>query len=57
MALGVVLGQLAAASSLPQKDRADHHDEALLSLQQAFACDPDDVDIMYNLALVQVSFC
>ena len=54
MALGAVLGQLAAAPSLPQKDRADYHDEALQALQQAYACDPDDVDIMYNLAVVQV---
>ena len=55
MALGVVLGQLASTPGLPQKDRADHHDEALLALQQAVACDPADVDILYNLALVQVS--
>lgn len=54
MALGAVLGQLAAMSNLPQKDRADYHDEALQALQQAYACDPDDVDIMYNLAHVQV---
>ncbi len=55
MALGVVLGQLASVPGLPQKDRADYHDEALLALQQAVACDPADVDILYNLALVQVS--
>lgn len=55
MALGVVLGQLASALGLPQKNRADYHDEALLALQQAVACDPADVDILYNLALVQVS--
>lgn len=54
MALGAVLGQLAAMPSLPQKDRADYHDEAVQALQQAYACDPDDVDIVYNLALVQV---
>ncbi|KAA6422731.1 MAG: hypothetical protein FRX49_07266 [Trebouxia sp. A1-2] len=53
MALGVVLGQLASVPGLPQKDRADYHDEALLALQQAVACDPADVDILYNLALVQ----
>lgn len=57
MALGVVLGQLASVPGLPQKDRADYHDEALLALQQAVACDPADVDILYNLALVQVSLC
>ncbi len=55
MALGVVLGQLASVPGLPQKDRADYHDQALLALQQAVACDPADVDILYNLALVQVS--
>ncbi len=55
MALGVVLGQLASVPGLPQKDRADYHDEALFALQQAVACDPADVDILYNLALVQVS--
>ena len=55
MALGAVLGQLAAMPSLPQKDRADYHDEAVQALQQAYACDPDDVDIVYNLALVQVN--
>jgi len=54
MALGVVLGQLASVPGLPQKDRADYHDEAMLALQQAVACDPADVDILYNLALVQV---
>ena len=54
MALGVVLGQLASAPGLPQKDRADFHDEALLAMQQAVACDPADVDILYNLALLQV---
>ena len=57
MALGVVLGQLASMPGLPQKDRADYHDEAMLALQQAVACDPADVSILYNLALVQVSFC
>ena len=56
MALGVVLGQLASMPGLPQKDRADYHDEALMALQQAVACDPVDVNILYNLALVQVSF-
>ena len=55
MALGVILGQLASVPGLPQKDRADYHDEALFALQQAVACDPADVDILYNLALVQVS--
>ena len=55
MALGVVLGQLASVPGLPQKNRADYHDEALLAFQQAVACDPADVDILYNLALVQVS--
>lgn len=54
-ALGVVLGQLAAIPGLPQKDRADYHDEAVLALQQAVACDPADVNILYNLALIQVS--
>lgn len=54
MALGVVLGQLASAPGHSQKDRADYHDEAQLALQQAVACDPADVDILYNLALVQV---
>ena len=53
-ALGVVLGQLAAMPGLPQKDRADYHDEAVLALQQAVACDPADVNILYNLALIQV---
>ncbi|DBB12255.1 hypothetical protein WJX82_010413 [Trebouxia sp. C0006] len=53
MALGVILGQLASVPGLPQKDRADYHDEALFALQQAVACDPADVDILYNLALVQ----
>lgn len=56
MALGVVLGQLASMPGLPQKDRADYHDEALMALQQAVACDPVDINILYNLALVQVSF-
>ena len=55
MALGVVLGQLASMPGLPQKDRADYHDEAMLALQQAVACDPADVNILYNLALVQVN--
>ena len=55
MALGVVLGQLASMPALPQADRADYHDEALLALQQAVACDPADISILYNLALVQVS--
>ena len=57
MALGVVLGQLASMPGLPQKERADYHDEAMLALQQAVACDPADINILYNLALVQVSFC
>ena len=57
MALGVVLGQLASMPGLPQKDRADYHDEAMLALQQAVACDPADVNILYNLALVQVRCC
>ena len=56
MALGVVLGKLASMPGLPQKNRADYHDEAMLALQQAVACDPADVHILYNLALVQVSF-
>lgn len=54
MALGVVLGQLASMPGVPQRDRADYHDEAVLALQQAVACDPVDVNILYNLALVQV---
>lgn len=54
MALGVVLGQLASLPGLPQRDRADYHDEAMLALQQAVACDPADVNILYNLALIQV---
>ncbi|KAL3145534.1 hypothetical protein ABBQ32_003359 [Trebouxia sp. C0010 RCD-2024] len=53
MALGVVLGQLASMPGVPQRDRADYHDEAVLALQQAVACDPMDVNILYNLALVQ----
>ena len=55
MALGVVLGQLASLPGVPQRDRAEYHDEAVLALQQAVACDPIDVNILYNLALVQVS--
>lgn len=57
MALGVVLGQLASTPGSPQNKRADYHDEAMLALQQAVACDPADVNILYNLALAQVSFC
>ena len=50
----MVLGAVAAQPGLPQAERAASQDEGLLQLRQALDVDPQDVDVLYNLGVLEV---